>query len=123
MSDQWDQKAFDEFRQLRDGFKESKRTKNHGEVIAMCLAILEIDKRAKFIQILSPLFHKELGNAYMSLKDFPKAAEHFQLAKEGYCEWRRSKGLNQPDDWLKDIGICDKRLAKLQPLLQREVAV
>lgn len=121
MADHWDQKAFNEFLKLRDELKEAKRAKNHLDIIAMCDAILELEKRAKFIQIFTPLFHKELGSAYMSLNELQKAADHFDLAKAGYFE-QRTKSLNKPDDWLKDIGICEKKLALVQALQQKASA-
>jgi hypothetical protein len=113
MSTTWDDKVFEEFVALRERFRGAKRAKNHTIVIEVCREILAIDRRAEFLGILTPLFNKEIGNAYLAINETTRAVEFFQLAKDGYIERRKSQPLNRPDDWLKDIEIIDRKLSKL----------
>jgi len=113
MPETWNQEIFKEFTNLRDSLKAAKKIKNHELVIALSKKIIELDSRAKFIQIMVPIFLKEAGSAYQKLNDISSAVEYFKLAKNGYIEHRNRAQLNKPDDWLKDIASLEKNILKL----------
>jgi hypothetical protein len=106
----FDQKVLNEFISLRNRVRDAKRAKQYSEVIVLCVAVLEIDNRARFLKILTPLFLKHIGDAYLKLQEQTKALEFFTLARDGYLNLRKTQKLNRPDDWLKDIEILEKKI-------------
>lgn len=117
MSASWDQKKFDRWQELRKALKEQKRAKEYAQVIEIAGKIIDLDKEAKFIKIMTPLFYKEIGAAYEKLGELDKAIKNYKLAVEGFSRYRESKDLNKPDDWLKDIQSIDKKIDRLQAKL------
>jgi hypothetical protein len=114
MGKDWDQRLFDEWLSLREQFRDAKRNKEYVKTIDLCMAILALNKRAKFIRVMTPLFHKEIGNAYLRLTDYPNALRHLQNAKDDFVEYRKNNELRHPDDWLKDISSLERRIRKIK---------
>lgn len=113
MSSTWNEEIFEEFTKLHRALKDAKKAKNHEQAIAICKNIIELDSRAKFMQIMVPIFLKETGSAYLKLNRKEDAVEYFKLARTGYIEHRSRGRLNKPDDWLKDIAHLEKSILKL----------
>lgn len=113
MPSTWNEEVFEEFTKLHSSLKDAKKAKNYGQVIAICKNIIELDGRAKFMQIMVPIFLKEIGSAYLKLNRKESATEYFKLARNGYIEHRSRGRLNKPDDWLKDIARLEKSILKL----------
>ena len=117
MSTSWDQKKFDRWQELRKTLKEHKRAKDYEQVIEVAGKIIDLDNEAKFIQIMTPLFYKEIGTAREKLGEISKAIENYQLAVDGFIKYRESNILNKQDDWLKDIQSLNKKIERLQSKL------
>lgn len=113
MSEKWNPELFNEFIYLRDSLKSAKKIKSYDQVIIIGQKIIELDSRAKFIQILAPIFLKEMGAAYLKLNNENMALKYFKLARHGYIEYRNKAQLNKPDDFLKYIASLEKSILKL----------
>lgn len=93
MSNQWNNKLFDEFILLRDGLRAAKRDKKYPQVLSLGLQILELDKSAKFLKIATPIFLKDMGNACIKLGDNAAAVKYFKDAIDKFTELK-----NQSND-------------------------
>ncbi|MHC8382665.1 hypothetical protein [Pseudomonas sp. LB3P14] len=113
MSASFNQKIFDRWQELRKALKEYKGAKDYDQVIEVASKIIVLDKEAKFIRIMTPLFYKEIGTACEKLGESDKAVENYRLAVEGFNRYRESNELNKPDDWLKDIQSLNKKIERL----------
>lgn len=109
----FDQSKFNEWQTLQSTLKAAKKEKNLAKVIDICDEIITLDKQAPFIQIMTPLFHKEKGTAWLKLGNENEALKSFELSKAGFIEYRKKNQLSTPDDWLKDIAALEKKIAKL----------
>lgn len=117
MSASWDQKKFDRWQELRNNLKEYKQDKDYAKVFEVAGNIIDLDKEAPFIRIMTPLFYKEIGAACEKLGDLNNAIENYQLAVDGFTKYRESNDLNKPDDWLKDINSLNKKIERLRSKL------
>lgn len=117
MSASWNQKQFDRWHELRKSLKEYKRAKDYGQVIEVAGKIIDLDKEAPFIRIMTPLFYKEIGAACEKLGDLSNAIENYQLVLVGLTKYREFNDLNKPDDCLKDIQSMSKKIERLQSKL------
>jgi tetratricopeptide (TPR) repeat protein len=108
-----DSQEFLEWTLLREKFREAKRDKNYQQIIDTCHSIIKLDERARFIEIMTPLFYKDAGRAYLKLGEKQKALHHFQTAKSQFIEYRHNHKLSHPDDWLRDINFIEKTIQKL----------
>ena len=110
---QWNDEKFAKWLSLRGQFKDAKRTKNYDQTIKLGLSILSFARTAKFIEIMTPLFHRDLGNAYLKNGNTIKALEHYREARSEFIEFRKAQKLSTPSDWLKDIETLDKKISKI----------
>lgn len=110
MTDQWNNALFAEFVQLRNTLRAAIKEKNYQCVISVGLNILELDKRATFLKIATPIFQKDMAEACIKLGDTNSAIEYLLAAKTGFEKRRSGSG-----DWQKDIELINKKLAKLAP--------
>ena len=117
MCNKWNEETFEEFIALRDNFRKAKRNKNYVQLIELCMAIIALHERAKFIGIMTPIFHKEIGNAYLKLNNYPNALHSLQLARKKYIEYRQNNNLKNPNDWLDDINALDKKILKIKSIV------
>lgn len=108
MTNQWNNGLFENFVQLRSALRAAKKEKDYQCVLAVGLNILELDKRATFLKIATPIFQKDMAEACIKLGDVNSAIEYLLAAKVGFEERR-----NSSSDWQKDIELIDKKLAKL----------
>ncbi|MEQ5857620.1 tetratricopeptide repeat protein [Halomonas sp. EF61] len=118
MPELFNQNQFDRWQELRKPLNEHKRAKEHGQVVEVARMIISLDKEAKFIRIMTPLFYKEIGMAYEKLSETEKAIESYRQAVEGLVRYRESNDLNSPEDWLKDIQSLNKNIDRLQAKLK-----
>lgn len=110
MTGQWNNELFENFVQLRDTLRAAKREKDFQSVLSVGLSILELDKRATFLGIATPIFQKDMAEACIKLGDVSSAIEYLLAAKAGFEERMKGSG-----DWQKDIELINKKLAKLRP--------
>ena len=109
----WDKELFQKRLGLANELRRNKKEKNWRNVISVCEEIIQLDSQAKFIDISLPLFHKDMAKAYEKLEDIDNALKYYHLSKEGFLKYRNEHSLSNPDDWLHDIAIIDKRILKL----------
>jgi tetratricopeptide (TPR) repeat protein len=107
-----DDKKFQKWQKLRSDLKEAKREKDPEKIIKVCQSVIELDAKAKYIQILVPLFEKDMAKAYQKLGKNEEALSHFKLALKGYQADRQRTG--QVSSWEKDIASLEKAIAKLE---------
>lgn len=113
MSSDWDDDLFNQWQELREQYRQCKKNKDYSNVIHYCEQIIELDKKAKFIEIMVPLFEKDTGDAYLKCGNRHMARKHFILAVNGFKEYRKNNALSSPDDWLKDIERLQKKIDKI----------
>lgn len=109
MSDQWNDKIFQDFIRLRDALRAAKKEKDYQRVLSLGLGILELDKTATFLKIAIPVFLKDMAEACIKLGDITSAIEYLIAAKAGFKERQTN-----PGDWQKDIEVIDRKLEKLR---------
>lgn len=109
MSDQWNDKLFEDFIQLRNALRVAKKEKDYQRVLSFGLSILELDKTAIFLKIATPIFLKDMAEACIKLGDITSAVDYLMAAKAGLKERQRN-----PGDWQKEIEVIDKKLEKLR---------
>ena len=83
-------------------------------MINTCNEIIQLDSKAKFIGIMIPIFYKEMARGYEKINDIANALKFYSLAKEAFINYRTTKALRNPDDWLADIDRIDKRISNLR---------
>ncbi|MCK4881879.1 MAG: hypothetical protein KAS92_02515 [Candidatus Omnitrophica bacterium] len=116
MKSKWDDSLFNAWLKLREAFRNAKKDKNYNNIIQIGLDILKLDKTAKFIGIMTPLFNKDIANSYLKINDNENALKYYKLSLNGFIEYRKNNTLNKPTDWLKDIEILEKKINKLKTL-------
>jgi hypothetical protein len=120
MPKQWNDEKFAEWLSLRGQFKDAKRAKNYDQTIKIGLSILDLAKAAKFIEIMTPLFHRDLGDAYSKSGNTIKALEHYREARSEFIEYRKTQRLSKPSDWLRDIDTLDKKIGKIDGIINNK---
>lgn len=108
--DPFDGQDFSNWQVLKFELSEAKRSKNYEQVVKLCNDIIALSGRADFIGIVTPIFHKEAGSACLKLGDKKNALAHFRSAREKFLGYRRTKKLNNSDDYLRDIAILEKQI-------------
>jgi tetratricopeptide (TPR) repeat protein len=110
----WNDRDFEEWLKLRELYREAKKQKDYEKVIFFCEEIIDLDKKAKFIGIMIPLFYKDIANSYSKLENTLKAIEFYELAVNGFIEYRKKAKLNSTSDWLNDIEKINKKIENLK---------
>lgn len=105
-----------ELRALRDTLNKADRKKDYPAVVEACLAIIALDERAKSLNIMACLYHKDLGEAYLRLHEYEKALASFNTAREGLIEFRATKKLKFPEDWLNELKVIEKLILKTETI-------
>jgi hypothetical protein len=109
----WDDELFQKWIDLRTKLKKNKNEKDWRAEINVCEEIIQLDSQAKFINIMIPLFYKDMAKAYEKLEDIDNTLKYYHLAKEGLLKYRNEHNLNSTDEWLNDINNIDERILKL----------
>ena len=80
----------------------------------VCHAIIALDARDKSLNIMVCLYHKDLGEIYLKLLEYEKAVASLTTAREGLVEYRATKKLKAPDDWVKEIAAIDRLIQRIK---------
>lgn len=109
MSDEWNWTVFNEFIKLRSQLRTAEKENNYQEVLSLGTKIIELDKNAKFIGIVTAIFLKDMGHACVNLGDRAAAVKYLLAAKEKFIGQN-----NDPAHWRRDIELIDRTIRKLQ---------
>ncbi|HAL36895.1 MAG TPA: hypothetical protein DCP03_01735 [Polaromonas sp.] len=109
MNQQWSEKLFNDFIQLRDALRAAKRDKNYQNVLSLGMQILELDNAAGFLEISTPIFLTAMAEACIKLGSNTAAEKYFMAAKNKFTELKIKS-----NDWQKYIDVIDRKLEKLQ---------
>lgn len=107
-------KQMAELKALRDTLNKADRKKDYYTVVDACLEIIALDRRAKSLNIMGCLYHKDLGEAYLKLHEYEKAVESLNTAREGLIEFRATHKLRFPEDWLVEIQKIEKLIQRIE---------
>lgn len=107
-------KHVQELAALRDTLNNAIRRKDYPLAEETCHAILKLDALDKSLNIMACLYHKDLGEIYLKLLEYDKAIESLNLAREGLIEWRATKKLKYPDDWLNELKAIERLIQRIQ---------
>jgi tetratricopeptide (TPR) repeat protein len=105
---------FDRWLQLRALLKEAKKKKDYLEIINAAENIIQLDKVAKHIRIMTPIFYKEIGEAYYKLGNIERSYIFLQQSITGFKDYRLTHQLNKPDDWIKEITVLTRKVMKIE---------
>ena len=103
-----------ELRALRDKLNNAERRKEYAIVVEACLQIIALEARAKPLNIIAFLYHKDLGEAYLKLLEYEKSLASLNTAREGLLEYRATKKLKFPEDWLNELKVIEKLISKIE---------
>jgi len=103
-----------ELKALREKLNTAERKKDYYTVVEACREILALDKRAKNLNIMACLYHKDLGEAYLKLLEYEKAVASLNTARDGLIEYRATKKLKFPDDWLNELKAIERLISRIE---------
>ncbi|MDR0472358.1 MAG: hypothetical protein LBH43_01620 [Treponema sp.] len=100
---------------LREIFKNAKKEKDYNKIIEIGKTIIDFDSYAKDIGVFTPLFEKDIADAYLKLGQKDEAIVHFQSAIKGYKadQKERAGKWKQNGTWQKDIDRLEAKVQKL----------
>jgi hypothetical protein len=99
---------------LRKKLNHAEHKKDYPTVVEACLEIIELDTRVKALNIMACLYYKDLGEAYLRLLEYQKAVDSLNTARKGLMEWRATKKLKFPDDWLNELKAIDRLIVRIE---------
>lgn len=102
-----------ELKALRDKLNLALHRKEYAMAAEACQQIIALDARAKSLNIMVCLYHKDLGEAYLKLLEYEKAVECLNTAREGLIEFRATKKLKFPEDWLNELKAIDRLIERI----------
>jgi hypothetical protein len=108
-----------ELKALRDKLNNAERRKEYAIVADACLAIIALDARAKSLNIMTFLYHKDLGEAYVKLHEYEMALASLSTAREGLLHYRATQKLKFSDDWLHELKGIEKLMHKIETVYLR----
>ncbi len=114
MSGKDNRKHIHELAALRETLNSAMRRKDYPLAEETCHAILALDARDKSLNIMACLYHKDLGEIYLKLLEYDKAIASLNTAREGLIEWRATRKLKFPDDWLNELKAIDRLIQRTQ---------
>ncbi len=107
-------KHVDELKALREKLNKAVRKKDYYTAVEACQEIIALDQRAKSLNIIVALYHKDLGEAYLKLLEYEKAVESLNTAREGLIKYRATQKLKYPEDWLNEIWNIEKLIQRIE---------
>src|SRR6218665_557234 len=107
-------KQQDELKSLREKLNKADRKRDYYTVVEACLEILALEQRTKALNIIAPLYHKDLGEAYLKLLEYEKAVDSLNTAREGLIKYRATQKLKYPEDWLNEIWNIEKLIQRIE---------
>ncbi|MDY0009458.1 MAG: hypothetical protein RBS08_07110 [Bdellovibrionales bacterium] len=114
MSRSENRKHVHELAALRETLNKAIRKKDYPLAEETCHAILALDARDKSLNIMTCLYHKDLGEIYLKLLEYDKAIAFLNTAREGLVEYRATKKLKFPDDWLNELKAIDRLIQRIE---------
>ncbi len=114
MSRNDNRKHVNELAALRERLNKAMRRKDYPLAEDTCHAILALDALDKSLNIMACLYHKDLGEIYLKLLEYDKAIASLNAAREGLIEYRATKKLKFPDDWLNELKAIDRLIERTQ---------
>lgn len=99
---------------LREKLNKSLRRKDYPAAVEACQGIIALDARAKFLNIMVCLYHKDLGEAYLKLLEYEKAVASLNTAREGLIAYRATAKLKYPEDWLNELWAIEKLIQRIE---------
>ena len=114
-----DKKRVAQLRALRDKLNLAEHRKEYAQVVDACLEIIALATRVRSLNIMTFLYHKDLGEAYVKLHEYEKALESLTTARTGLLEYRATQKLKFPDDWLRDLKTIEKLMLKIENVYLR----
>ncbi len=108
-----------ELKALRDRLNGAEHRKEYALVVEACLEIIALDARAKPLNIMVFLYHKDLGEAYVKLHEYEKALSSLNTARGGLLEYRATQKLKFPEDWLHELKVIEKLILKIETVYLR----
>ena len=103
-----------ELKALRDKLNNAERRKEYAIVAEACLEIIALEARAKPLNIIAFLYHKDLGVAYLKLLEYEKSIASLTRARAGLLEYRATQKLKFPEDWLNELKVIEKLISKIE---------
>jgi hypothetical protein len=107
-------KQMAELTALREKLKSALRRKDYPLAAEACQEIIALDSRAKSLDIMVCLYHKDLGEVYLKLLEYEKAVASLKTAREGLVVHRATKKLKFPDDWLNELKAIDRLIQRIE---------
>lgn len=107
-------KQIAELKDLRDKLNKADRNKDYYKVVEACLEILALDQRAKSLNIMTCLYHKDLGEGYLKLLEYEKAVNSLRTARDGLIEYRATKKLRFEDDWIVELRAIERLIERIE---------
>ena len=105
---------FNKWIELRNQYDKLKLEKNYRGIIEVSEKIIGLSKKAPDIGIMVAIFEQSIAEAYVKLEDVPSAIIYYKAAKKSFEEYRATKRLRSPDDYLSCVEKIQKKLAKLE---------
>jgi hypothetical protein len=103
-----------ELKALREKLNNAVRRKEYDIAVEACGEIIALDARAKSLNIMVCLYHKDLGEAYLKLLEYEKAVASLKTARDGLIEHRATKKLKFPDDWLNELKAIERLIQRIE---------
>lgn len=100
--------------ELRAEFQAHKREKEWASVVKACEKIVKYAEKNPDLSIVTWLFMKHRANALEKQDLLEKAIQGFEDAIRGCEHYRATESLREPDDFLKDIGIMQRKIEQLK---------
>ena len=101
-------------KELREQLNDAMRRKEYEIAAEACRQIIALDARAKALNILVFLYHKDLGEIYIRLHEYEKALASLQTARDGLLHHRATQKLKYPEDWLAELKAIEKLIHKVE---------
>ena len=101
-------------KELRDRLNTAVHKKDFDIAVNACREIIELAGRAKDLKIMTCLYYKDMGEAYLKLHEYEKAHESFKTAHAGLLEYRATQKLKFPEDWLAELTVIERLIDKVE---------
>jgi hypothetical protein len=99
---------------LRDKLNAATRRKHYGDAVEACQAIIAMDAASKSLNIMACLYHKDMGEAYLKLHEYELGLASLKTARDGLMEWRATKKLRFPEDWLVELKTLERLIQRVE---------
>ena len=105
---------FAEFTSLREKAKEPRKNKQYKRCIDIYRTQLELSKKAPEIGIVDFLIFKQIALAHERIGQYAEAIKPYETAINLCHEFRRNENLANPDDFIRDIEVMNRKVELLR---------